>query len=117
MLIGDTANNTSEGNAGSKLDAFDVCAILPFQIGEAAIPSDPHTLVVWNGCYYALQERSKDTVHQGHVLPQEERTAIAVKLIIHLVHDPHECSHAFLMTPDNIPEQVVGWQESSQSVM
>ena len=99
---------TSKGNGGSKLNASDVCAVLPFQIGEAAIPSDPHTLVVWYGRYYALQERSKDTVHQGHVLSQEEWTAIAVKLIIHLIHHPHECSHAFLMTPDNIPEQVFG---------
>ena len=71
----------------------------PFKVGESALTPDLDALVVWNGCNYALQERGKDTVHQGHVLAQEERTPIAIQLSIHLIHCIYEGFHAHLVTP------------------
>ena len=71
----------------------------PFYIGESALTPNPDALVIWNGCNYALQERRKDTVHQGHVLAQEERAAVSVQLSIHLIHCVHKGFHAHFVIP------------------
>lgn len=79
----------------------------PLQVGEPALTPEPDPLVVGDGRDNALQERCKDTVHQGQLLAKEERAAVDVQLSVHLLHRIHESVHADFVTPAGQPSQVV----------